>query len=491
MAWMMASQISIQGLSFLTSIATARLLSPRDVGLATEAIVFAQLALVIADFGVASVIIQRPELSEQDSATAFWVSTGLGVALTALGVGASWPIAALYGQPEVQPLFAVLSFIFLLTAPGIVQGALLTRELEFRALEIRNIVAVAVSSAVAVGLAAAGFGAWAIVAQSLVIAGLSTVLLWRSSRWRPQWMFAMQSVRDMAEFAAHTFGARTVAWAQLNADNFLVGRFLGAAPLGAYSIASSVSLTPVNRVALPIAQVFFPAFSRIREPERIAEVWLRALRMVALIVVPIMLGLVIIGQEFVIALFGHKWHEAITPLELLAPIGLLQALAALSNGILQAIGRARLLWRATAAISATSLIAFGAGLPWGIDGVAVAYLIASVVVQPAFLHVSARAVGLSLWDVCRALSGLLQAGFGMMAFVFVARRLLLHEGVPVGVRLLVLVIVGAVSYVPLVLWRAPQVRREITDALRDRAAPPPGPPDVPGSPLSPLVVGGE
>ena len=44
----------------------------------------------------------------------------------------------------MQPLFAVLSLAFLFTAPGIVQGALLTRELAFRSLEVRTIVATTV-----------------------------------------------------------------------------------------------------------------------------------------------------------------------------------------------------------------------------------------------------------------------------------------------------------------------------------------------------------
>ena len=490
---MMASQVSIQLLSFLTSIAIARLLSLRQVGLATEAVVFGQLALVIADFGLAAVIVQRPDLSEEDTSTAFWASMALGVVLTVIGIGASWPIAALYGSPQVQPLFAVLSFVFLLTAPGIVQGALLTRELEFRALELRNIVAVLISCATAVVLAAAGFGAWAIVVQSLVISGVSTVLLWRSSSWRPSATFSITSMRGMAQFAWHTLGARSVAWAQLNADNFLVGRFLGPSRLGAYSIASSVSLTPVNRVALPITQVFFPAFSQIRDPGRIGAAWLRALRAVGVIVIPAMLGLVVIGQEFVIALFGAKWHAAITPLELLAPIGLLQALTALSQGILQSIGATRLLWRTMAVISAVSVASFAAGLPWGIDGVAVSYLIASLVAQPVFLHLTARSVGLKLVDVGHALFGLLQAGVGMAAIVLGVRQLLLAAGVGVSLRLVLLVLAGAAVYVPLVLWRAPEIRRELTEALRTRRGEPPpdaSPPDAsplgrPGSAAAP------
>ncbi len=181
---MMASQASIQILAFATSIVVARFLAPRQVGLAAEALVFSSLALVAVDFGFASVLVQRPQLSEEDKSTAFWMGTLLGFLMTLLGIGLSWPIASLYGEPEVQSLFAVLSLVFVFTAPGIVQGALLTRDLKFRSLEVRTIIATTVSCATAMVLAVAGVGAWAIIAQHLTITSVSTLLLWRSSSWR-------------------------------------------------------------------------------------------------------------------------------------------------------------------------------------------------------------------------------------------------------------------------------------------------------------------
>jgi O-antigen/teichoic acid export membrane protein len=466
--WMAASQSGTQVMAFLTSIAVAHLMSPRDVGIAAEAVVFATLTLVITDFGLGAVIVQRETLSDVDIDTAFWANCALGAVLTAMGIGLSWPIADLYGVHELQPLFAVLSFSFLFTGPGITVSKLLIRQLEFGKLQRRVLYAVFLSSATAVGLAAAGFGPWAIIAQSLVISGVATVLAWFASPWRPSMRFSWESLRGMMRFASHTFGANAVSWAQLNVDNFLVGRFVGAAPLGAYSIASSTSLTPLRRIAGPIGEVFFPAFSRLREPDRVAVAWLQSLQMVSLIVVPLTFGLVVIGQEFVLGLFGHKWHAAVTPLEVMAPIGLLQALGSQSTGVLSAIDRTQLLWRSTALLALASVASFAIGLPWGIDGVAIAYLAASVVLQPLYVHVTARAVGRTLWDVLRAISGLLQAGIAMVAATFGARELLLSAGLGILPRLAVLVVVGAVVYIAFVVWRAPDIMAQIFETLRRR-----------------------
>lgn len=468
--WITVSQGAIQILAFATSIVIARFLTPFEVGLAAEALVFASLALVIVDFGFASVLVQRPALTEDDKATAFWAGMALGVTLTLLGVAASWPIADIYGEPEVQPLFAVLSLSFLFTAPGIVQGALLTRELAFRSLELRTIVATTVSCATGVALAIAGAGPWAIVAQDLAITSVSTALLWAASEWRPAWRFSMRSLRGMAAYTSNVFGARMLAWGTINLDNFLIGRFVGTGPLGAYTLAYSVMVTPVNRIAMPITQVFFPAFSRARDPARIASMWLRAVRMVALVVVPLMLGLIAVAPDFVPVVFGERWSDAIPVIQILAPVGLIQAVVGLNGGILQALDRTRTLFRFTAALSALTVAAFAAGLSWGIEGVAVGYLVVTVAMLPVFLKLTTDAVGIRPADWLRSVAGVTLCGIAMALAVFGARELLLGTDLAAAARLALLVAFGAIVYAGLVWWREPQVRIELARLRRRRRA---------------------
>jgi O-antigen/teichoic acid export membrane protein len=465
--WMMASQFAIYVLGLVTTVIVARLLGPREVGIAAEALVFGSLALVIVDFGFASAIVQRPTLSEADKSTAFWAGMVLGVTLTLVGVALSWPIASLYGEPDVQPLFAVLSLAFLFTAPGIVQGALLTRELEFRSLELRTIVATVLSCFTAIGLAFAGAGAWAIVAQDLVITGVSTVLLWRASPWRPRAVFSMASLRSMAAYTSHVFGTKVLDWGTLNLDNFLIGRFLGASALGVYTIAFSLMVTPVKRIAIPLAQVFFPAFSKLRDPGAIAAAWVRATRMLAFVVVPAMLGMIVVAQDLVDILFGDEWEEAVPVVRILATVGLVQALVAFNYGILQSLARTRLLFRFTLVLSAATVGAFAAGIPFGLEGVAWAYLIVTAVLQPVNVWITAREVGMTLRDWMRGVSGVVQAGVVMLAAVAGGQLLLAGLDLPDVVHLGCLVLVGAAVYLPLVRWRAPEVLDEIY-SLRSR-----------------------
>jgi O-antigen/teichoic acid export membrane protein len=459
--WVAASQGAVQVLAFITSVVIARALQPREVGLAGEALVFASLALAMLEFGLAAVLVQRAQLSEEDKSTAFWMATLFGLGLTLLGVALSGPIADLYGEPRVQSLFAVVSLAFVFAAPGVVQGALLTRELKFRSLELRVIVATTISCVIGMALAVAGAGPWAIVSQYLAITSASTIFLWRSSPWRPRAIVSVASLRNMAGFTGHVFGTRILTWGNQNVDNFLIGRFLGAASLAIYAIAFNVIVTPVNRIATPLMQVFFPAFSRMSDRMRIAAAWLRAVRMIALLVVPAMLSLVVVAPDFVAVLFGPKWHRAGPIVQILAPVGLLQALMTLNNGILQSLDRTRILFRYSVVMSVVTVGAFASGLPWGLQGVATAYLLVTLVLQPVFLWLTTRVVGISTLEWFRSIWGVVQAGAGMLLAELGVHEALLGAGVPAGARLAAALAVGALAFVPLVAWRAPEVTAEI------------------------------
>jgi O-antigen/teichoic acid export membrane protein len=465
--WMIASQGAMQVSALATSIVIARSMSPHDVGLASEAIVFATLGIVIVDLGLGPVVIQRAEVSDADLSTVFWTGIGIGVLMTLIGIALSGPIAQIYGQPQVQGLFAVLSFTFVIVAPGVVQGGLLIRDLHFRSLELRTIAATVSSCTVAMVLAVLGAGPWAIVAQTLTMGSVSTVLLWRSSTWRPQWIFSVESLRSFAGYATHLLGAQLMRWANVNVDNFLVGRVLGAAPLGDYSLAFGIALTPVSRVAGPIGQVFFPAFARLGDRERIAEVWLRAVRLLAFVTVPAMLGLVVVAPDLVVAVFGERWRAAGPVMQILAGVALLQSLTAMHDGVLQALAETRLLVRFTTVLSALTIAGIAAGLPWGLRGVAWGYLIVSLILQPVYMWLTGRTVGVSPIRWLRSIAGTLQAGAAMLVVALVAQHLLVAADVATGLRLAVVIALGAVVYLPIGAWRVPEIKLEVAE-LRAR-----------------------
>jgi O-antigen/teichoic acid export membrane protein len=470
-AWKVISQVFGQGWQTVVVIVLARLLFPEDYGLAAMVLVFAAVVPVFSDLALGAALVQRRDLTESDRSTVFWTSVAIGAAFTLLGIAVSWPLAEFFGEPQVQPLLAVLSVSFVVTALGSTQRALLTRAMNFRSLEMRMMAGSFAAGLAAIALAAAGFGAWAIIGQQVILAAVSTVLLWAFSSWRPRLMFSGRSLRRLIGFSANVFGTRLLFYVNRNADNVLVGRVLGAGSLGAYNLAYHIMLAPLGRIGWPIAEVLFPAFSSMQdEPGRVAAAWIRVNRLVGSLTVPTTLGLAVLAPEFVTAVLGDRWSAAEPVIRLLAFVGLLQSLGTLNSAVLQARDRTGSLLRYAIVALVASLTAFVVGLEWGIVGVAAGYAISSAFVEPYYAWLTARALDTPLSALLRGLRGVFEAALAMAGCVLAVKLFLIPEDLHAAWRLLLLVLLGAAVYVPLCAWRVPEVPAEIRGVLRTRAA---------------------
>jgi O-antigen/teichoic acid export membrane protein len=467
LAWKATSSLILQISRFGVALILARLLAPHEYGLAGMVLVFASFVLVFSDLALGAALIQRRRLDEDDRSTVFWTGVGAGIVFTALGVALSGPIAEFYGEPAVRPLFAALSLTFLVTSLGTTQAALLTRDMNFRGLEIRQMTATVLGAATGIAVAVYGFGAWAIVIQQLTIASVSTALLWRFVDWRPSARFSPTSLRQLGRFSANVFGQRLLYYAGRSVDKVLVGKVLGAAALGVYGLAYNVILAPFHQIAGPIQQVLFPAFSHLQDdPARMAAVWIRVTRLVGAISIPALLGLIVVAPDFVSVVLGDRWEAASPVIRILAWVGLIQSLQTLNGDILQALNRTGILFRYTLVWFGASLTAFAVGLQWGVIGVAACYAIAATLVEPLNAYVTARALGISVWEFFRGLMGVAQAAAIMGASALAVRAVLVGEGVPAGARLIVLVVFGIAVFVPCCAWREPEAAAEVRRLLR-------------------------
>src|SRR3954447_4023885 len=431
LVWVAASQVGFQITRAVVAIAIARLLTPDEYGLAAIAIVFSSLVMVFSDLALGAALIQRRSLSELDKSTAFWVTVGSGLLFTALGLALAGPAARLYGQPEAKPLLMALSAGFVVSAVGSTQLTLMMRNMDFRRTEMLGLAGTMAGGAVGVTMAALGAGSWAIIAQQLVALICTTALVWLQSPWRPQMRFSGASLRDLGGFSAYMLGQRLTWYLQVNSDTLIIGRVLGTAAVRTYAVAYNTILAPASKIAGPLQRVFSPAFSRIQdEPERIAALWARVARLMAVVSVPALAGLVVVAPDFVPLVLGDQWKDAVPVVQILAWVGIVQALQALNMDVLMARDRTRTMFRFAGVLTASHLIAFAVGLHWGVVGVATAYAISTTLVEPWMTVLAARSLGVSPLVFVRAIFGVFQAAIVMCGGVWLLRSWLVDVGVP-------------------------------------------------------------
>ncbi|HYZ79489.1 MAG TPA: MOP flippase family protein [Gaiellaceae bacterium] len=467
--WKVATQVVSQTTRIVVGIALARLLVPRDYGLASMALLFVGVASVFTDLSFGQALIARRTITEHDRSTAFWSTLAAGAACAGGGVAAAPLVADFFSAPAVTHLFAVTSILFVITSFSSTQIALLTREMRFRSLQLREMAGTVIGGGIGVALALGGLGAWALVVQAIAAEAVSLVLVWRFSAWRPRLTYSKESLRRLGSFAGKTSGARVLGYVNLNADNFLIARFLGAAPLGVYAVAYNVMFAPLARLAAPIQQVLFPAFALISaDPQRAGAAWLRGNRIVAAISVPAFVGLAVVAPDFVPVVLGHRWHQAIPVLQLLCIAGLSQSLQSLNHSMLQALDRAGALLAFMIFSATLTVSAFAIGLHWGVVGVAAGFAAARTTVLPVFTTIVARAAQTPVLAFASSVRPVLEVSAAMGALAYGARLALVHAGVAAGFRLAVVVAAGAVFYVALLLWRESDLVTEIWALVRRR-----------------------
>jgi O-antigen/teichoic acid export membrane protein len=460
--WKISAELVTQVTRLVLLLILARLLVPAEFGIASIVLAFTMFVQLFADLGLGAALIQTPRLTELDKSTVFWTSLPLGIGWTVLGVAFSWPLASIYGEPSLQPLFAAFSISFLIASLTTVPNALLMRAMDFRALEIRVIAGTLCGAALAVALALEGFGAWAIVGGEIANRGVSLVAIWIQSRWRPEFVFSRSKLREQFAYGGTLFGAYLLLQFGQTIQSLMVGRLLGPTALGRLTVSQTLVYLPFNRVAGPIQEVMFPAFSRMQdEPARIMGALNRINQVIASIAFPMLAGLAILAPEFTSVVLGSNWDGTENVMRVMAIAGMALALQRVNFSVLSARGYTGLImWVAAGALVSTA-VAILVAYPFGLVATVGALAVQTLALQAVIMTVTAGALEARFRDLARPLVSIAAATGVMAVAVAVVAGALREAGVGSVWILLVGIGVGAAVFLPLLLRLEPELIAEL------------------------------
>ncbi|MGH2636938.1 MAG: lipopolysaccharide biosynthesis protein [Actinomycetota bacterium] len=445
--WALLDKWVTRTVTTVVFIVLARLLTPYQLGVGALALVARNVLNVFIDQGFGRAIIQVPVLERRYLNTAFWTAIGTGTLLTLVTLGVAPFVArVVLGDASITPLLRVLAISLMFTALSSTQNALLQRELAFRELAIRRVVAQLVAGVAAVTVASLGGGAWSLVVQTLLQTGVGAVILWRYSAWRPGLEFDRASFRPLALFGANMVGIDLLNAVQQQADNFLVGRSLGAAALGIYAVAFRFYYVIVDVTMSSMSNVALSTFSRVQADLSVARrTYLTATRLTSVVAWPIFLGIAVVAPELISVLVGDTWRAAVPVLRALCPAGLILCLTYLDRSLTIGLGRPRLALAVAAAGVALRLVGYVVGVQFGVVGVAVGLSVSSILFWPARVLVVRRLTGLSIASYGRQLISAALSSVMMLLVLLGTRRLLLGHVGDLGL-LAVEVLTGAAAY---------------------------------------------
>ena len=448
-AFLVARYAGIRVLGLAANIVLSRLLSPEAFGIYAVTLFLLVLLSFLGDFGLsASLLQQRKAISEADVRTVFTAQQLLVVSMLVVLFLLAPVLAGAYHLGPMGVLFIRLMLLAglitsLRTAPTII----LERQLRYGRLSVIEAVDFGLFQLIAVILAFMGYGVWSFLVAVLLSKLVGTLLSYGLAHWRPAFGF------DASRFAQlWRFGLPfQLSWLTFFLRDYMIaivgGLLVTTTQVGYLNWALALTGVP-GQLAQIVGRVTLPAFARYQDaPASLARAVEQSIRGLALVALPLHLGIVALAPWLIQLVFSDKWLPALPALYLLSIHWTGANLTSPLVSALNAMGHPRLSLALSAAwTAATVLLALVFLQRFGFLGIALAYSVTMVFASTAAIVVVRRFLPLRLWRQVRvpAAAALLACGG-----CFLIRQLL----APTLVTLVVLILATGLAYIG-ILWIA-------------------------------------
>jgi PST family polysaccharide transporter len=405
-AWSTADVVVGRMMQFAQGVIVARIVAPNEFGVFAVALVVHTVVSNISELGVSAALIRDDSNKIPRSApTVATISILTGCILGGCVAALSGTLAAALGSSHAAAPIAVMALNLPLAGLAAVPTALVRREFRmdriFYADQANNLA----TGIVVVVLALSGWGALALAWSWVVGQLVNTICLlsYRPGRFWPGW--SRLEARRLLAFGVPLAGANLLAFLVLNVDYIVVGRMLGATALGFYLLAFNISGWPFNIFGSVIRSVSLPGFSRLRlDGADMPATYVRALRLVVGVTLPICLVIAALGRPAVTAIYGTRWSPAASALVGLCVVGAGRILVELTGDFLVTLGRTRavLIAQVPWLIALTTTLVVVAPR-YGIQGVGYGQAFVVVAVVCPVYSVFLRRVGVRIRDTLGAM----------------------------------------------------------------------------------------
>lgn len=369
------TRIAVFASQLIGTMILARLLIPGDFGLVAMVTVIAGILIEFGILRLGDATVQKKDLNHQQVSTLFWINVGLCF-LLAIFFALSSPILVwFYNEPRLKSIIIAIASGFIFSGLCIQPMALLQRNMEFSKIAASQVVSIFITDIVVIIMAWQGCGYWSLVVRRVGYPMTSAAGLWILCKWRPGQPSRIADVWPMLKFGLNSLGNYTMDYFTRSLDKLLVGWRYGNQSLGYYDRAYYLYGVPVNQLSYPLTSVAVATLSRLSDdPEKYKSYYLKAMSILAFIGMALSAILTLNGKDIILILLGEQWERAGQIITLFGPgVGIMVIYG--TNGWLHlSLGRTDRWFRWGIISFITTALLFLIGLPFGPEGIAVAYV---------------------------------------------------------------------------------------------------------------------
>ncbi|MBK7194394.1 MAG: oligosaccharide flippase family protein [Myxococcales bacterium] len=467
--WSVASSVGARVIGLIGTLYMTRLLDPDVVGEVAAAMVLAQTANWLSNWGFNQYMIVRgPEsaAATYHAAMTNWSFAVIGLTIAAFLGPAFEPV---FDAPHLSGYLPGLVLSVFIRRFGAVPDKILAREMRFRELAIANGAGELMFTLTALTLAAAtSLGGDAIVIGNIVQSTVTTGLILRYTgfRWLTRSPWQWSRFTEIMRFGIPAGVSQVFNFASRYWDNLLFTRFFGTGVAGMYNMAYNLADIPAVQFGEQMSGVLLPAMSSLDPAQRKAAV-VRSTGLMALAVFPMAVGLGAVADSLIALLLSPAWQGVAPLLTVLSVLSVVRPMAWGVSSYLASYGRNRTLMILEAA---KVVLLFGCiigfrhlGPTWAAGAVGIAFGAHSLITIGVVIKLDGIPAGPMIGAFVRPLL----ACAVMAAAVLGARHGLHAVGVTRPVFLVPIEIaVGGAAYVPAAFVFARPIARDFLAQLK-------------------------
>jgi len=356
----------------------------------------------------------------------------------------SAPLAAYFFEsPQAVTLIRVIGFSMIINAFANIGTVIFQKELDFKKSCLLLNSGTFADATVAIILTVIFRDVWALVAGQLVGAVTRCALSYALHPYRPRLSFDLGKISELWEFGRHVMATSILKFFIMQGDDIFLAKMLGAYTLGLYRYAYKISNLVATEIGDIVSSVTFPAFSKLQDDiKKLKDGYIKTIQLVSLITYPVAGGIVILSHELIIVVFGVKWFEMASTMQILCILGVAKCMQ--GGVVFNSLKRPDISVRISIIRLALIVISiYPLTRLFGMPGTALSVTISSLAIIPFLLYYVKKFIAHSPIDFVGIVSLPLIATLAMMNTVFLARLCFDNIGI---IALLILITVGAISY---------------------------------------------
>lgn len=388
--WSGISLLGNSGITLISTIILARMLSPDDFGIIGIVTIFISLSQMMVDSEMGGALLRKKEVNNTDYSTLFYYNLVVSLVLYGILFFTAPLIAEFYDKPQLTEIIRILSITIIIHAFRVVQRIIIYRNLKFKINAYINVGAGIVSLGLAVWLAHKGLGYWALVWQQICLALCTVLFMTAYTGFIPVRSFSKKSFKYQFNFGISLLGSDIIRTVAGNISTNIIAKIASLQFVGYYTQASRLTNFCQTTFGSLMDQCIFPMLAKYEDRNRVRTMYHSILRIISLLLSVLTIILIVFSTPIVEIILGKEWIAASPIFKILCLAILPASIHMLCRNIMKVEGNTRMVLYIETIKSVLLICFLFLGIIFGSMGVIWGLVIAQTISALVWLYFTER-----------------------------------------------------------------------------------------------------